>query len=211
LQGSNPMAEITSTKLTEVTRCLNESGVPWGLFGGAAAKIFGAKRPLQDIDILLPYSSGQKVAQYFTEAHLDYDGNERIASIELPGFDMIAGLIEHIHFILDAEMAARIRHHKLMGVDLPVLSIEDNIVFKAVLGRGSEIGKHDWEDVAALLNYGADLDWDYVRWRLQICAPKQAESVAKQLGRISKTLGKSTAPARHFQLTKPSLPPASKS
>ena len=59
---------------------------------------------------------------------------------------------------MDAEMVARISYHNLIGVPVPVISVEDNIVFKAVLGRGPEVGKHDWEDVADMLRHHPNLD-----------------------------------------------------
>jgi hypothetical protein len=175
------MHEITPTKLAEVTRLLDKSRVPWGLFGGAAAKVFGAERPLRDIDILIPSDSGQRVSQEFPDAHLEYEPDGRIASLEIPYYDIVAGLHRRIHFTLDAEMVARINRHRLLGTDLPVLSIEDNIAFKAILGRGPEMGKHDWEDAALMLKNAPNLDWDYLRWRLHKCAPEKAASLEIRL------------------------------
>jgi hypothetical protein len=59
---------------------------------------------------------------------------------------------------------------ELRGARLPVVSPEDNVVFKAILQRGPEQGKHDLEDLQTLLAaVGAGLDRDYVRRRAALC------------------------------------------
>jgi hypothetical protein len=46
-----------------------------------------------------------------------------------------------------------------------VIPREDNILLKAMMGRGAEEGKHDWEDVEAMMASACSLDWAYLRWR----------------------------------------------
>jgi hypothetical protein len=35
---------------------------------------------------------------------------------------------------------------------VPVIPPEDNILLKALWGRGPEVGKHDWEDVREMMD-----------------------------------------------------------
>jgi hypothetical protein len=57
----------------------------------------------------------------------------------------------------------------MASVTIPVIPPEDNILLKAIWRRGPEQGKHDWEDVQAMLAHAPALDWDYLRWRIDTC------------------------------------------
>jgi hypothetical protein len=70
-------------------------------------------------------------------------------------------------------MAVRLTHHQVAGVAAPVIPPEDNILFKAILGRGPEVGKHDWEDIRAMLAHLPALDWEYLRWRAGVCGVEE--------------------------------------
>lgn len=47
-------------------------------------------------------------------------------------------------------MIEKINWKELFGVRVPVTSVEDNIVLKAILQRGEEEGKHDVGDIRSL-------------------------------------------------------------
>jgi hypothetical protein len=66
---------------------------------------------------------------------------------------------------LDLRMAARVTRHEIGGILVPVIPPEDNILLKATWGRGSKEGKHDWEDVEAMMATVPSLDWEYLSWR----------------------------------------------
>ena len=55
--------------------------------------------------------------------------------------------------------------HEIGGILVPVIPPEDNILLKAMWGRGAKEGKHDWEDVEAMIASVPSLDWEYLRWR----------------------------------------------
>jgi hypothetical protein len=149
--------------LGEVARRLDQAGVPWAVFAGAAASVYGVTRPITDIDILVPAAAGGQVARLFPEAQVERRASDKVWALQLPGYDIVAGLslIE-----LDDQMVARLRRRDLAGVSVPVIPPEDNIVLKAVAGRGPEQGKHDWEDVAEMMAALPELDWVYLGWRL---------------------------------------------
>ena len=69
-------------------------------------------------------------------------------------------------------MAARVTRHEIGGIQVPVIPREDNILLKAMWGRGAEEGKHDWEDVEAMMTSVPSLDWEYLRWRAGTRAPR---------------------------------------
>jgi len=58
-------------------------------------------------------------------------------------------------------------------VAVPVIPPEDNILLKAIWQRGPEEGKHDWEDVEAMMAHLPALDWEYLRWRASAGGPRQ--------------------------------------
>ena len=101
-----------------------------------------------------------------------------MGSVMLADVDIIAGLTmvrgeTRCLVDLDAEMAARRTYHEIAGVQMPVIPAEDNILLKAVWGRGAEQGKHDWEDVRAMLAH-VQVDWAYLHWRADGCGAAQS-------------------------------------
>ena len=168
------------TFFQKVVHKLNGSNVLWGIFAGAAVKIYGGTRPITDIDILTPTDAGKHIATALPDAIRYFDEDGRISGLELPDIEIIAGLTRSLTFLLDEEMIARLHRGTLLGVDVPALSVEDNLAFKVILGRGPEVGKHDWEDIDALLSRYAP-DWDYLYLRLERSVPARADALFAQL------------------------------
>ena len=167
--------------LAEVARRLDEAGIRWAVFAGAAAKAYGATRPLTDLDILVPAPQQAATEVLFPEAQVRQD-QDRASGLLLPGIDILAGLSL---MDLDDEMAARLTYHEIAGITVPVIPPEDNILLKATWGRGVDEGKHDWEDVEAMMTRLEGLDWQYLRWRAARLSPRtQAEQVLQRLERL---------------------------
>ena len=164
--------------LRDVAHRLDGSGIAWVVFAGAAAAAYGARRMLTDVDILVPASEAGRVSDLFPEAEVqDHASGHR--GFVLPGFDILAGLPL---MDLDPAMAARLRSSEIAGVEVPVIPPEDNILLKAMWGRGAAERKHDWEDVEAMLGHLPSLDWVYLRWRAgQFADSERAEQVLQRL------------------------------
>ena len=167
----------TALPLGQVARRLDRAGIPWAVFAGAAAAVYGSVRPLTDVDILIPAAEGERAAALFPEAKSERRDDGSVRTIQLPGFDLVPGLALHkagaTYVVdLDAQMVARVQHHEIAGVVVPVIPPEDNVLLKAILGRGPEVGKHDWEDVQAMAAHLPALDWEYLRWRAGVCGPR---------------------------------------
>jgi len=175
------MNELKVKQLLErIAQHLDEAGIIWAVFAGAAAAAYGSPRPLTDVDILVPAAEGDRVAALLPEARVvkrREDGSTWV--IEMPGCDILAGLTS---IDMDERMAARLKRHEIAGVTVPVVPPEDNILLKALRGRGPEEGKHDWEDVQEMMAHVPDLDWDYLYWRAEACGPM--EGVAPVLERL---------------------------
>jgi hypothetical protein len=179
--------------LDQVARRLDASGMPWAVFAGAAALVYGAARSLTDVDILVPAAEANRLVDLFPEGDLHF-AQAGILVWTLPGFDLLAGL----GFVdLDAEMAARLTRHNLAGVDVSVISPEDNILLKAFMGRGPEEGKHDWEDIEAMMSHLATLDWEYLRWRASVHRdPQRVQQILGRLEELWGMLGRSSRQER---------------
>lgn len=163
-------------ELAEVARRLEACGVPWAVFAGAAAAAYGVPRPVNDIDILVPASAAERVAAAFPEAQIEYRPDGRVWLLKLEGCDILAGLHQTD---LDEAMAARLQRREVLGVTVPVIAIEDNIALKAQRDKGAAEGKHDWEDVEAMLRAAPALDREYLWWRLEQGAEPQRAAAAR--------------------------------
>jgi hypothetical protein len=162
----------SNLSLEQVARRLDRAGIPWAVFAGAAASAYGATRPLTDVDILIASTDGERVATLFPEGEVRQreDGSAHI--VQLPGFDLVAGLAWHqadATYVLglDDAMATRLQRCEIAGITVPVIPPEDNILFKAIADRGPEVGKHDWEDVQEMMVHLPEIDWEYLRWRAE--------------------------------------------
>jgi hypothetical protein len=155
--------------LKEIARRFDCAGVTWAVFAGAAASVYGSPRPLTDVDILVPAAEASRLTVLFPEAEVIYREDGSVRAIQLPGFDILAGLST---MDLDAQMTERRTRHEIVGVTVPVIPPEDNILLKAIMGRGPEVGKHDWDDVRAMVAHLPSLDWEYLRWRADACGPR---------------------------------------
>ena len=147
--------------LGEIAAKLDGAGMQWVVFAGAAANVYGAVRPLTDVDILVAAAEGDRLKALFPDADV-VSFRQGLLHLELPGVDLLAGLGT---VDLDSRMAARVTRHEIGGIRVPVIPPEDNILLKATWGRGAEVGKHDWEDVEAMMATVPSLDCEYLRWR----------------------------------------------
>jgi hypothetical protein len=171
--------------LDEVARRLDETGVQWAVFAGAAAAAYGVSRPINDIDILVPAVEGERMAKAFPEAEIERRANGAVWVLSLQGYDILAGLRQ---IDLDREMGERLRYREIEGVRVPMISVEDNIAIKAMRGHGAAQGKRDWEDVEEMLRAVGAVDWDYLCWRLEQLEPKErVAEVLKRLGVLGVT------------------------
>ena len=175
-----------SLPLAEIARRMDQARIPWAVFAGAAVSIYTDRETYTDIDILIRCEDGERVSVLFTDASKERRKDGSIGCIGFPGIEIIAGLTHYCSLAMDDAMISRLIRGELDGVSVPVVSVEDNIAIKAMFGRGPELGKHDWDDVADMITHTASLDWDYLNWRLQECTPQLAEGLLINLKQIWK-------------------------
>lgn len=158
---------LIAGNLGVVQRLLDADGMAWGVFAGAAAHLYGNRRPIQDVDLLVPRGQLSAVVQMLQRSGkaVQFDG-QRILWRGIKLFDDLsfrrAG--QHHPLLLDEPMQTRLRRMSLLGAPVNVVAPEDVIAHKLLLDRGANEGKHDRDDVAGMIRRQS-LDLEYLRER----------------------------------------------
>ena len=161
---------LIAGNLAVVQKLLDASGLQWGVFGGAAAHLYGNRRPINDIDILVPQGQLNQVATMLQQGQkaVQFDGG-RILWRGIKLFDdlTIRNLTATYPFTLDTLMAGRTQRKPLLGSRTLLLSPEDVVVHKLLMFRGENEGKYDIVDATNIIKR-QPLDHDYLRQRMAI-------------------------------------------
>lgn len=160
---------LIAGNLGVVQRLLDGQKITWGVCAGVAAYLYGDRRPIQDVDILVGIGHLPTVVKLLQQQQkaVQFDG-QRILWRGIKVFDDLSirrGSTIH-PFTLDDLMAQRLRRLPLLGANVLALSPEDVVAHKLLLGRGAEQGKHDIVDAAGIVRR-QKLDADYLRQRIQ--------------------------------------------
>lgn len=161
---------LIAGNLAVVQRLLDGAGLPWGVFAGAAAHLYGNRRPIQDVDLLVQKGQLSAVVQLLqgNGKAVQYDG-QRIIWRGIKLFDDLSlrrgGRIHPL--LLDKPMQARLRRMSLLGAMVGVVAPEDVVVHKLLLGRGTAEGKHDDDDAAGVVKR-QQLDLAYLHERARL-------------------------------------------
>jgi hypothetical protein len=176
---------LIAGNLGVVQRLLDGHGMKWGVCAGVAAHLYGDRRPIQDVDILVMARKLPEVVRLLQQQQkaVQFDG-QRILWRGIKLFDDLSvrrGGAVH-PFVLDGPMIERLRRMSLLGAPVTVLSPEDVLLHKVLMGRGAQQGKHDLADAAGIVRR-QQLDLDYLRARMQTMnANGSATAALAQLG-----------------------------
>jgi hypothetical protein len=176
---------LIAGNLGVVQRLLDARQMSWGVFAGAAAHLYGTRRPIQDVDlVVLPgqLSTVVKLLQGSGKS-VQFDG-QRIIWRGIKIFDDMTIRRDGVTFplTLDASMQARLRKLPLLGAPVSVVAPEDVVAHKLLLDRGSAHGKSDKADVEGVIRRQS-LDVDYLRERVvAMRAEAQLLSRLRELG-----------------------------
>lgn len=174
---------LIAGNLGVVQRLLDGSGLGWGVCAGAAAHLYGNRRPIQDVDLLVARGSLATVVSLLQSAQkaVQFDG-QRILWRGIKVFDDLTVRRGGASYplLLDQPMAGRMRRMPLLGAPVQVLPPEDVLLHKLLMGRGSEQGKHDVADAEGIARRQT-LDRAYLQERLgllnaaEILTPRLAD------------------------------------
>lgn len=161
---------LIAGNLAVVQRILDQDGLPWGVVAGAAAHLYGNRRPIQDVDLLVPRGKLSAVVQLLQGSGkaVQFDG-QRILWRGIKLFDDLsvrrAGRAHAL--VLDQPMQLRLRRLSLLGAMVAVVSPEDVVAHKLLLDRGLAEGKHDHDDAAGIVRRNS-LDTAYLLERARL-------------------------------------------
>ncbi len=156
---------------------LDASGIPWLVWAGAAATCYGVTRPITDIDLFLQSEETDRILALFPEGQpKPARPSPQEHALDLGPLEIWWGTLalkggkRSYPVAFDDAMRARSTRHPLLGVAAPIMAAEDVLVCKAILQRGPERGKHDLEDIQAIIQtQGARLDLAYTKARARAC------------------------------------------
>jgi predicted nucleotidyltransferase len=146
--------------LSQTKKKLEEAKINWAVFAGAAAYYYGSRRKINDIDILVEadkLAKAKSVLEDIDTSKIDVVARCKILTSEGTYF-----------FSMDDEMMERVRWRRLFGIFVRMISVEDNIAFKAITQRGEDKDKHDLEDICCMIE-DRKIDLDYLKRRIQKC------------------------------------------
>jgi len=150
-----------------IVKILKKHNVPFHISGGFAARIYGAQRPLNDIDIDIP---DKKINEILPEIkrYIIGDGHYKTKVFDSPAdvtlkylgqvIDITGANSEKIynsktkkwtHEFRDFE---KFEERKVFGIFVPVLPKKDLLKYKMELLEGGEFREHQVRDVEALLS-----------------------------------------------------------
>lgn len=159
---------LIAGNLGVIQRLLEAEGALWGVCAGAAAYLYGNRRPIQDIDLLVAKGQLPIIVRLLQSQNkvVQFDG-QRILWRGIKVFDdlSIREAGKTYPFIFDDRMRDSRRQMSLLGANVRVLAPEDVFVHKLLMNRGAEQNKHDFTDAQGILRR-QDLDHAYLQYRL---------------------------------------------
>lgn len=172
---------LIAGNLGVIQRLLDGEGALWGVCAGAAAHLYGNRRPIQDVDLLVGKGHLPAIVRMLQSQNkvVQFDG-QRILWRGIKVFDDISVREDRTTypFIFDDAMRDHRRKMSLLGAMVQILSPEDVLLHKLLLNRGAALNKHDLVDAEGIVRR-QQLDAEYLRYRLT--AMQAAERLCKPL------------------------------
>lgn len=183
--------------LRQTAARLDASGLFWCVFAGAAATCYGVQRPITDIDIFVQSEDAARILALFPDGQPKPTKHAGEYALDFGPVEIWWGTLflrggERLYPVpFDEPMRRRVTRQTILGITVPVSAPEDIIVFKAILQRGPQQGKHDLEDIQAIAyTLGNRLDLDYLKERASSCqALARVEPCLQRLGIPSSQAG----------------------
>lgn len=185
---------LIAGNLGVVQRLLDTHEIVWGICAGAASHLYGERRPIQDIDILVAMGTLDTVVQVLKQQQkaVQFDGQRALwRGIEVFE-DLSVRRSGSTHaFVMDTPMRSHLRRMPLLGSRVAVLAPEDIVIHKLLLGRGLEQRKHDYSDATSIIRR-QKLDLVYLEERIRLS--NAGEIVGPKLEELGVALSHSMAP-----------------
>lgn len=158
---------LIAGNLGVVARLLDANQMTWAVCAGAAAHLYGDRRPIQDVDLLVAPGKLPNLVKLLQQQQkaVQFDG-QRILWRGIKVFDDLTIRRGAAHpFSLDDFAKTKLQRMPLLGSSVAVLAPEDVLLHKIILNRNQEQGKHDLADARGIVRRQT-LDRDYLQARL---------------------------------------------
>lgn len=150
---------------------LATTDIRYGLYAGAHVAVLTGNRTPTDVDMLVHDEDLPKLHALFPFAKTEDLGDGvflYIGEDDRIEFMGAAEVVKDGHtypFRLSDEASERLTSYTVDGHTIHLVDPIDSLVLKSILQRGPEQGKHDLEDISAVLQ-ATDIDTEYLRRRL---------------------------------------------
>lgn len=175
--------------LKNVCKILKINNIKYGIFAGTCIYLLTSGREPTDVDILIADRDFDKLSNLFKgQAKKRYEKKARGNFFYLDNdsnLELVSGLDfkykGKVYPIRLTPLAWRnVYKFRVDKTEVILLNPADTILEKAILPRGMEVGKHDLEDIADLVN-AVDIDNDYLLRRVEeMKAKKQVAKILKK-------------------------------
>ncbi len=167
--------------LRKVFKILKENGIRYGIFAGTHVFLLTSYRDSTDVDILVADEDFEKLSDFF-KGHVKRRKEKNVnGDFFYLNEDRNLEFVSRLDFIESGEIyPIRLTplawennwKFKVDEVEVVLLNPVDTVLEKAILPRGKEVGKHDLEDIKALVNV-CDIDKDYLEKRVDEMKAKE--------------------------------------
>lgn len=145
---------------------LNVNIIPWAIFAGSEVWLLTNSRKPTDLDILLSSDGLMRASEIFNQ-RIQTKGNDIMSAdyILIENIELVSNISIHKdgatkYFELKDDLLKNV-----VEIDfkpkLKLLPVEETIIIKKLLSRGSDQGKHDLDDIRELISR-VDIDEDYL-------------------------------------------------
>lgn len=166
----NLTMSLIAGNLGIIQRLLSGASMPYGIYGGAAVHLYGDRRPINNIDMLVSPGTLRTVFDAMKQAKRvgQFDGRRIMWSgINLYDDLSIRNGGATCAFKFDQVMIDRLRQVALLGSRVMVLAPEDVVAQKLLVAHEPGRGEQAHKDIAAILQRQT-LDLDYLHERLRV-------------------------------------------
>lgn len=145
-------------------------GLEWCIYGGCAARLYGTSRLTEDIDVVVR-AGGESLEQLLPDWVRIHPGAVALGDVEVSSSPLFFGAhTGRARWTWDDDVSERLLVFGIGVTLVRVMGVEDFLVIKALQQRGPEVGKHDLEDIRAVLAAAQGrLDLAYVLARANRC------------------------------------------
>jgi predicted nucleotidyltransferase len=161
--------------LEEAIAVLEESGIPYAIGGGLAARAYGRRRLTKDIDVFVKRPDATRALEAFAEAGFRTERTDPDWLYKEFKRDVLVDIIFRSAggIFIDDRTIERAEETTIGGHKIKVLPPEDLLVMKIMAAR-ADVPRH-WRDAMAVL-HGARMDWGYLLDRARV-GPKRVMSI----------------------------------